>query len=228
MLFSTSCHPQTDGQTEVVNRTLGSLLRAVITRNLKSWEDCIPLVEFVYNRTMHSSTGFSPFEVVYGFNPLTPLDLVPLPVKELVSLDGNRKAEMMKKIHEKNGQYASKANKGRKRVTFQPGDWVWVHMRKERFPSKRKTKLHPRGDGPFQVLERINDNAYKIDLPGEYQVNTTFNVSDLSPFDVGEDSRTNSFEDRENDTSTLDEIAIKDLYYHLDQSQELKLEKLKK
>lgn len=79
LLFSTSCHPQTDGQTEVVNKMLGSLLRAVITRNLKRWEDCIPLVEFPYNRTVHSSTGFSPFEVVYGFNPLTPLDLVPLP-----------------------------------------------------------------------------------------------------------------------------------------------------
>jgi hypothetical protein len=69
-----------------------------------------------------------------------------------------------------------------------PGDWVWVHMRKERFPAHRKTKLHPRGDGPFQILEKINDNAYKVDLPGEYKVFATFNVSDLSPFDVGEDS----------------------------------------
>ena len=56
-------------------------------------------------------------------------------------------------------------------------------------------QLHPRGDGPFQVLERIGDNAYKLDLPSEYgNVSTTFNVSDLSLFDVG-DSRTNSFED---------------------------------
>ena len=44
-------------------------------------------------------------------------------------------------------------------------------MRKERFPNQRKSKLQPRGDGPFQVLESINDNAYKIDLPGEYGVN---------------------------------------------------------
>ena len=58
-------------------------------------------------------------------------------------------------------------------------------MRKERFPDKRKSKLHPRGDGPCQVLERINDNAYKIDLPGEYNVSATFNVSDLSLFNVG-------------------------------------------
>uniref|UniRef100_A0A2N9IPQ0 CCHC-type domain-containing protein n=1 Tax=Fagus sylvatica TaxID=28930 RepID=A0A2N9IPQ0_FAGSY len=98
-----------------------------------------------------------------------------------------------------NERVASQANKGRRRVIFEPGDWVWVHMRKERFPAHRKTKLHPRGDGPFQILEKINDNAYKVDLPGEYKVSATFNVSDLSPFDVGEDSWSNPFEERGND-----------------------------
>uniref|UniRef100_A0A2N9I8P5 CCHC-type domain-containing protein n=1 Tax=Fagus sylvatica TaxID=28930 RepID=A0A2N9I8P5_FAGSY len=80
-------------------------------------------------------------------------------VNERTSLDGQKKAEM---------------------VIFEPGDWVWVHMRKERFPARRRSKLHPRGDGPFQVLERINDNAYKLDLPGD-------------------DSRSNPFEERGND-----------------------------
>ena len=51
------------------------------------------------------------------------------------------------------------------------------------------------------MLERINDNAYKIDLPGEYNVSATFNVSDLSLFDVGGDSRSNLFEERGNDTA---------------------------
>uniref|UniRef100_A0A2N9HFG3 Reverse transcriptase/retrotransposon-derived protein RNase H-like domain-containing protein n=1 Tax=Fagus sylvatica TaxID=28930 RepID=A0A2N9HFG3_FAGSY len=107
---------------------------------------------------------------------------------ERTSLDGQKKAEMVKKLHEsvrqhiekKNEQYANKANKGRRQVIFEPGDWVWVHMRKERFPARRRSKLHPRGDGPFQVLERINDNAYKLDLPGD-------------------DSRSNPFEERGND-----------------------------
>ena len=72
-------------------------------------------------------------------------------------------------------------------------------MRKERFPTRRRSKLHPRGDGPFQVLARINNNAYKLDLLGEYNISATFNVYDLSPFDVGEDSRTNPFEERGND-----------------------------
>ena len=55
-------------------------------------------------------------------------------------------------------------------------------MRPERFPEERKSKLSPRGDGPFRVLDRINDNAYRLELPGEFQVSRTFNVSDLSPY----------------------------------------------
>jgi hypothetical protein len=72
-------------------------------------------------------------------------------------------------------------------------------MRKERFPEKRRSKLLPRGDGPFQVLKRINDIAYKLDLPGEYNVSATFNVTDLSPFDVGDDLRANPFQEERND-----------------------------
>ena len=53
---------------------------------------------------------------------------------------------------------------------FDPGDWVWLQIRKEWFPVQRRSKLFPTGDGRFQVLERINDNAYKLDLPGEYNI----------------------------------------------------------
>jgi hypothetical protein len=145
-----------------------------------------------------------PFEIVYGFNPLTPLDLSPLPLTDHVNLDGKKKADFVKQIHEKASlnierrteQYATQANKGRRKLVFELGDWVWLHMRKERFPVKRRSKLLPRGDGPFQVLERINDNTYKLDLPGEYNVSATFNVTDLSPFDVGDDLRANHFQRR--------------------------------
>ena len=62
--------------------------------------------------------------------------------------------------------------------------------------------MNPRGDGPFQVLERINDNAYKIDLLGNYSVSDTFNVSNLSPFDFDEvDSRTNLSEEGGNNAN---------------------------
>ena len=71
-------------------------------------------------------------------------------------------------------------------------------MCKKRFPTQRHSKLLPRGDGPFQVLERINDNAYKLDLHGEHNVSATFNVTDLSPFDVDDDLRTNHFQEEGN------------------------------
>lgn len=161
----------------------------------------MPFIEFAYNRTMHTTTSDSPFEIVYGFNPLTPLDLMTLPVDGRSSLDSQKKVELVKFLHERvrlqiaqnNERVACQTNKGRTRVIFEPGDWVWVYMHKERFPAHRRTKLHPRGDRPFQILEKINDNAYKVDLLGEYNVSTTFNVSNLSPFDVGEDSRSNLF-----------------------------------
>ena len=88
--FSTSSHPETDGQTEITNRTLGTLLRAVIKKNLKSWEDVLPYVEFAYNRAQHSSTHVSPFKCVYGLNPLTPLDLAPLLMKERVEFNAGK------------------------------------------------------------------------------------------------------------------------------------------
>ena len=89
-------------------------------------------------------------------------------------------------------------------MIFQPGpDWVWVHMRKERFPEQRKSKLQPRGDGPFQVLERINDNAYKLDLQGEHNVSATFNVSDLTLFYACTDSRSNLFQEGGNDMNPV-------------------------
>ncbi len=94
-LFSTTCHPQTDGQTKVVNRTLSQLLRSLISRNLRTWEECLPHVEFSYNRSIHGSTGCSPFEVVYGFNPLTPLDLMPIPTNVKLDMDGKSKADFV-------------------------------------------------------------------------------------------------------------------------------------
>ena len=80
LLFSTTCHPQTDGQTEVVNRTLSMLLRTMIKKNLKEWEDCLPHVEFAYNRAVHSTTHMCQFEIVYGFKPLALIDLLSLPL----------------------------------------------------------------------------------------------------------------------------------------------------
>ncbi|KAK1680704.1 hypothetical protein QYE76_041552 [Lolium multiflorum] len=195
LLFSTTCHPQTDGQTEVVNRTLSQLLRSMIKKNLKEWEDCLPHVEFAYNRAVHSTTELCPFEVVYGFKPITPLDLLPLPIHERVNMEASKRADFVRKIHEKTKELiekkgknnAARVNKKRKEMLFKPGDMVWVHFRKDRFPKLRKSKLLPRGAGPYKVLAKINDNAYSIDLPiDEFGVSNSFNVANLTPYD-GED-----------------------------------------
>ncbi|RDX72409.1 hypothetical protein CR513_48115, partial [Mucuna pruriens] len=66
ILFSTTCHPQIEGQTKV---------------SLRAWEEWMPHVEFAYNMIFNSTTSHSPFELVYGFNPLSPIDLLPLPIK---------------------------------------------------------------------------------------------------------------------------------------------------
>ena len=136
---------------------------------------------------------------------MTPLDLSPLPSNEQINLDGAARAKYIRDLHEKvrleivkkNEHFARLANKGKKKMVFESGDWVWVHMRKERFPMKSKSKLHPRGIGPFQVVSRISDNAYKLDLPGEYGVIATFNVSNLSPFEFLDslDSRMSPFKE---------------------------------
>nr|KYP72419.1 Transposon Ty3-G Gag-Pol polyprotein [Cajanus cajan] len=190
LVYSTTCHPQTDGQTEVVNRSLSTLLRIILKGNKKTWDECLPHREFAYNRVDHKTTNLSPFEVVYGFNPLTPLELIPLPnTTSLYHKEGESRAEFIRKYHEKvKSQIENKpknmpsTNKGREKVTFEVRDWVWLHLRKDRFPTQRKSKLSPRGDGPFQILRRINDNTYILDLSSDYGVSSSFNVCDLTPF----------------------------------------------
>ncbi|KAK1628508.1 hypothetical protein QYE76_002823 [Lolium multiflorum] len=100
LLFSSSSHPQTDGQTEVVNRSLSTLLRILVKKNLKSWEECLPHAEFAYNRAKHSTTSRSPFMVVYGFDPPTALDILPLPLHERTNMDFDKRTAAMKKLHE--------------------------------------------------------------------------------------------------------------------------------
>jgi hypothetical protein len=210
LLFSTTCHPQTDGQIEVVNRTLGAMLRAILKKNLKMWEECLPHVEFAYNRATHSTTKVSPFQVVYGFNPHAPIDILPLPISERIHVDAKERADFILQMHKTtkhniekmNEKYRIAGSKGRQEVKLEPGDLVWLHLRKDRFPDLRKSKLMPRADGPFKIVEKINDNAYKLELPLEFGVSPTFNISDLKPYLGDEDelvSRTTPIQEGEDD-----------------------------
>jgi hypothetical protein len=187
LLFSTTCHPQTDGQTEVVNRTLSTILWAVLKTNLKLWEECLLYIEFAYNRSVHSTMKVSLFQVVYGFNPCAPIDLLPLPSSKMTCFDAFQRSEFILKMHETtklniekmNENYRIAASNGRKEVELEPGDLVCLHLRKERFSELRKFKLMSRAAGPFKILAKINDNVYKLELPPEFGVSPRFNISDL-------------------------------------------------
>ena len=103
-------------------------------------------------------------------------------------MDASARASYIKKMHEDTRhtierqvqRLATKLNVNKQPMIFNIGDLVWLHLRKDRFPNERKSKLLPRTDGPFKVLARYNNNAYKIDLPrGKYNVSNIFNVKDL-------------------------------------------------
>ncbi|GJX93482.1 hypothetical protein Tco_0348068, partial [Tanacetum coccineum] len=133
------------------------------------------------------------------------------------SKEGADQSEQIKELHRSvqeqiirhNKQYKEHTDKHHKQVLYREGDLVWIHLRKERFPAWRFGKLKPRGDGPFCVLKKINDNAYKIELPGHYNVSATFNVADLSPYKGDSDDEPNSgsslFQEGEDDADTVNE-----------------------
>ncbi|GJS40210.1 RNA-directed DNA polymerase [Tanacetum coccineum] len=187
-IFSSSHHPQTDGQTEVVNQSLGNLLRSLIGDNAKQWDLILLQSEFAYNRSVNRITGKSSFEVVYGRNLITPLDLVPVLEVGRFSEEGADQSEQIKELH-------------------RSGDLGWIHLRKDHFPAGRFGKLKPRGDGPFRVLKKINDNAYKIELLGHYNVSATFNVADLSPYEGDSDDEPDTgsslFQEGEDNANTV-------------------------
>ncbi|WVZ97653.1 hypothetical protein U9M48_043169 [Paspalum notatum var. saurae] len=143
------------------------------------------------------------FSIVYGYIPRAPIDLFALDAADAPHIDAAAHVDHMITLHEQtqqniaaaNAKYQVAGSKGRKHVTFEPGDMVWLHLRKDRFPTLRRSKLMPRAAGPFKVLTKINDNAYILDLLAEFGVSTSFNVADLKPY-VGEDeelpSRTTS------------------------------------
>nr|GEU79405.1 transposon Ty3-G Gag-Pol polyprotein [Tanacetum cinerariifolium] len=194
---------------ELKRRLLSTLVLALSCFTDVFKEELLPRAEFAYNRAPNKTTGVSPFKVVYGLNPATPLDLVVLDTTSKFSKEASDLAAEIKTIHQKvhdriiknNELIKYRRDKGHKHILFKPGDLVWLHMRKERFPAKRQSKLSPRSDGPFKILEKVNDNAYKINLLGN--VSTSFNVADFQPyFDPKEplpSLRKNSFDEGEDD-----------------------------
>ena len=101
-------------------------------RNVKEWENLLPHVEFAYNRSTSQTTGCSPFEAVYGMNPIGPLDLSPIHVNSQFSGEADERAKFIKKIHEQVRskilkqieKYKKHADKHQKKLVFDEGDLV--------------------------------------------------------------------------------------------------------
>ncbi|GKB30754.1 RNA-directed DNA polymerase [Tanacetum coccineum] len=161
----------------------------------KLWDVSLAQAEFAYNSVVHSSIGFSPFEIVYKTSPRHMVDLVDLPGKKNVQAKGI--VEEVQAIHEK---------------LFQVGDEVMVFLRKERFPVRTYSKLQPNKYGQYKILRKINVNAYVVALPNITSISKTFNVSDIYGFhseDVNEvkHSRTSSSKESGNDEDIIQELA---------------------
>jgi hypothetical protein len=133
-----------------------------------------------------------PFQIVYGFVPRAPIDLLPLPSSVQNNLDDTQRAELILKLHattkdnveRMNVKYKVAGDRGRKHVVLEVGDLVWLHLHKDHFPDLRKSKLIPCADGPFS------------------SVSPTFNIADLKPYFGEEDeiaSRTTSIQEGEHD-----------------------------
>jgi hypothetical protein len=196
------------------------MLWAILKSNLKLWEEYLPHIEFAYNRSVHSTTKLSPFQVVYDFNPRAPINLLPLLHSETSCFDASQRSGFILKmletiklnVEKMNEKYRIAGSKGWKEVKLELRDLVWLHLRKERFSNLRKSKLMSHADCPFKILEKINDNTYKLELPLEFGISPTFNILDLRPYLGEEDevpSRTTSIQEEEdNEGITMSDTTI--------------------
>ncbi|GKA15558.1 putative reverse transcriptase domain-containing protein [Tanacetum coccineum] len=171
--MSTAYHPQTDGQSERTIQTLEDMLRACVLDFGGSWYVHLPLVEFSYNNSYHSSVRCAPFEALYGRKYRSPIMWVEVREGQLIG------PELVQETTEKISQIKDRR---RKPLEFSVGDYVLLKVSPwkgvVRFGKKRK--LTPRFVGPFEIIEKVGLVAYRLVFPEELDdVHDTFNVSNL-------------------------------------------------
>jgi hypothetical protein len=185
--MSSAYHPQTDGQTERVNQCLETFLRCFIHACPRRWSHWLSAAEFWYNSSPHSALGRSPFEVLYGYPPRhLGLDISSATAVPSIS-DWLHERELMHSLihqHLLRAQQRMKkqADKGRLDRTFQVGDAVFLKLQpyvQSSIARRSSQKLAFRFFGPFRVLERIGNVAYRLDLPASSSVHPVFHVSQL-------------------------------------------------
>jgi hypothetical protein len=187
---NTSFHPQMDGQTEVVNITVVHILRGYCNKHPKLWDEHLHYIQHAYNRAKHSSTQTSPFEACFCHLPKYPLDFI---FGKDIYIDGhydidreNKFIEQIQLVHQmvqeqlekSQAKYKTRHEKHHVDHSFQVGDEVFLYIRKERLKGEGK-KLKPIRYGPFKILEKIGNNAFRLDFPPYMQMYAVVNVNNL-------------------------------------------------
>ena len=190
--MSTARHPQTDGQTERMNRTLEEMLRAYATVT-PDWDALLPALEFAYNDSVHASTGQSPFYVNYGFHPRSPLGL--LSQAHIISCPESRDflariaqatdtAKSM--LQSAQARQATAYNRRRRDLAFKVGDLVLLSAEALTALADSEKHLKPKlralYQGPFEVIEVVNPLAYRLRLPPRSRAHDVFSLVHLLPY----------------------------------------------
>jgi hypothetical protein len=194
--LSTAYHPQTDGQTERVNRVLEDTLRAFVSPRLNDWDELLPIVEFAINDSKQDSTGYTPFYLMYGLHPLSPVDVVKpnkqlrkellnsVPaVTQLVAKTNAAVAEAKLNLVAAQHRQKLHADGRRSEILVGVGDKVMLSTKNINIKAGTK-KLLPRWIGPFKVIDRISgSNSFRLELPANMsRVHPVFHASLLKPF----------------------------------------------
>ncbi|KAJ9563826.1 hypothetical protein OSB04_008986 [Centaurea solstitialis] len=185
--WSTAYHPQTDGQSERTIQTLEDMLRACVMDFGGNWDDNLPLVEFSYNNSYHTSIQCAPYEALYGRKCRSPLSWVEvgdsqLTGPELIQETTDKIGLIRDRLKAARDRQKSYADNRRKPLEFQVGDRVLLKVSpwKGLVRFGKRGKLSPRYVGPFEIIERVGPVAYKLRLPEEMsEIHNTFHVSNL-------------------------------------------------